>query len=226
MDANYKKLINIRISKTLENLKKNNFNAVFVPEKSQALSLLKTILIPKETIAVGGSVTLNEIGALDLIKNGDYNFIDKFENNLSPEEKKERARQSLLADTFITSTNAITENGYLYNVDATGNRAAAFVFGPKRVIVFAGYNKIVPDMASAVVRVKKIACPANTIRLDCDTFCEKEGHCVKDYCDARELMSIPAGICKNTICTSFVASGYQRDSGRITVVIIGEELGY
>ncbi len=226
MDANLSKLINMRISKTIDNLKKNNINALYVPSKETALAFLKSILVNGESIAVGGSVTLDEIGALPLLRSGQYAFIDRYDKSATKEEIEERKRAGLLADTFITGTNAITESGCLYNVDGTGNRAAAFVYGPKRVIVLVGYNKIVPNLADAVVRVKRTACPANTIRLDSNTYCEKNGHCIKDVCDARNFMTLPAGLCKESICCSAVISAYQRNKDRITVIIIGEELGY
>lgn len=226
MEANLNKVINMRITKTIENLKKNNMNAFFVPSKVEALALLKSMLVKGETISVGGSVSLDEIDAFSVIRNTDYNFLDRYDKNLTNEQRFEVLRKGLLADTFITGTNAITENGCLYNVDGTGNRVAALVFGPKRVIVIAGYNKIVPDLASAVVRVKKTACPANTVRLDIDSFCEKNGHCIKDYCDNRDLMTIPAGSCENCICSTSVVTASQRLKNRINVVIVGEELGY
>lgn len=226
MESNLNKLITMRITRTIENLKKNNMNAVFVPSRVEALALLKTLLKEGETIAVGGSVTLNETGALDYIRNGKFNFIDRYDKNVSKDEIVKRLKAGLAADTFIMSTNAITENGYLYNVDGTGNRVAALIYGPDRVIILAGYNKIVSSLRDAVQRVKTTAAPANSIRLDCDTFCEKNGRCMRDYCDEKDFMAIPAGACENTICCTSVVSGRQRIKDRITVIIIGEELGY
>ncbi len=245
MEPNLSKIVNMRISRTIENLKKNNMPAFYTPTKETALALLSSMLVEGETIGVGGSVTLAQIGAMDLVKNGKYRFIDRNSTALTedearrrrerglptdtaatPEEKKERQRAALTADTFIMSSNAITEGGCLYNVDGNGNRVSALIFGPKRVIVIAGFNKIVPDLASAVVRVKKIACPANTVRLDTGSFCEKNGHCIKDFCDPRELMALPAGLCGESICSNSVVSGFQRVKDRIHVIIVGEELGY
>lgn len=226
MDANLKKTINIRITHTMENLEKNGIKAVFVPTKTEALALLKTLLVPGETIGVGGSVTLSEMGAIDLIRDPKYKFFDRYDKTASKEEIVERLRKALTADTFLTSANAITESGLIYNVDGTGNRVTAFLFGPKRVLVFAGYNKIVPTLPDAVRRVKTIAAPANAIRLDKDTYCAKHGHCINPTCDPNYLMALPAGACKNCICHSSVVTGNQAGNDRITVVIIGEELGY
>ncbi len=226
MEANLTKLTNMRIKRTIENLEKNNMKALYVPTKNEALALIRTLLIKGETIAVGGSVTLSETGILDLVRNGDYNFLDRYDKNASKEVIVERLRQGLLADTFLMSANAITEEGQLYNVDGSGNRVAALIFGPKRVIVIAGYNKIVSSLSDAVVRVKKIAAPANGIRLDKDTFCAKHGRCIKDYCHSEDLMGIPAGCCQDTICCTSVVTGFQRWKDRITVILVGEELGY
>lgn len=226
MDANLEKCLNIKIKKTINNLEKNGMKAVYVPSKEAALALLKTLLVPGESISLGGSVTLNEIGALSLVKNGEYKFFDRYDKTASKEEITERLRQGLTADTFITGSNAITETGLLYNVDGTGNRVSSLTFGPKRVLVFAGYNKIVPNLEDAVVRVKNIAAPANAIRLDRDSYCAKNGHCIVNSCDPKFMMAIPAGICNDCLCRTSVVTGNQNGSNRITVIIIGEQLGY
>ena len=126
---------------------------------------------------------------------------------------------------YFTSTNAVTENGELYNVDGTGNRVAAIVYGPKSVVVVCGYNKIVRDLKEAEMRVKEIAAPANTIRLNKNTYCSKCGVCVsaKDG----ESTGLAKG-CKSEdrICCSYLVSGYQRQKNRIKVIIVGEELGF
>lgn len=225
MDANLNKLLTIKISKTIKALEDNGMKAMYVPSRKEALALLKTMLVEGETIAVGGSVTLNEMDAISYLRDKKFNFIDRYEKGISQDELTKRFREGLLADTFLTSTNAITENGFLYNVDGTGNRAAAFVYGPKRVIVFAGYNKIVPTLRDAVVRVKTKACPANAIRLDRDSYCVKNGKCIKPESDPEDLMFFNSELCKNCICCSAVITSKQK-TDRITVVIIGEELGY
>lgn len=227
MDANLNKATSIKITQTIANLEKNGIKSVYVPTKQEALALLKTMLIPGETIAVGGSVTLFEMGAIDLLKSPEYKFIDRYDKSVTREVIVERLRQGLNADTFLMSSNAITETGLLYNVDGTGNRVAALTFGPKRVIIFAGCNKIVPTLRDAVVRVKNTACPANAIRLDRDAYCAKHGHCMNPSCDPESFMHLSAGACKDCLCRTAVITGNQvNNNNRITVVIIGEELGY
>lgn len=225
MEANLEKIIHMRIKRTMENLKKNGIDSAFVPTGTEALALLKTMLVEGETLGVGGSVTLDQIKAFDVIRDPKYKFIDRYEKGLEPDAFYKRKQECVMADTFITSTNAITETGLLYNVDGTGNRACAFVFGPKRVIVIAGYNKIVPTIEDAVVRVKTIAAPANAIRLGMDTYCAKHGHCVNMSIDKNNLMFPGTGGCDAKLCSNAVVTGKQIP-GRMVVIIVGESLGY
>lgn len=226
MEANLFKIMHMRVKRTIDALARNNMKAVYVPTASDARALLETMLVEGETIGVGGSVTLNQVNALELLRSGKYNFLDRYAPGLSREETADVQRRALLSDTFITSTNAITEHGELYNVDGNSNRVSAMLFGPKRVIVIAGQNKIVPDLEHAVVRVKTTAAPANCIRLDCDTYCAKNGRCLRPVCDPESLMAVPAGACENTICCNTVVMGRQRREGRVFVIIVGEDLGY
>lgn len=225
MEANLEKIVHMRIKRTMENLKKNNIDSAFVPTGKEAVALLRTLLVPGETIGVGGSVTLNQIGAFDVIRDGKYRFIDRYEKGLDEEAAYKRKQECVMADTFISGTNAITETGLLYNVDGTGNRLCAFVFGPKRVIVIAGYNKIVPTIEDAVIRVKTVSAPANAIRLDMDTYCAKHGHCINMGLDRNNLMFPASGSCTSRLCTNAVVTGRQAP-GRMIVIIVGESLGY
>lgn len=225
MEPNLSKVINMRISRTIENLEKNGMKAVYVPTGNEALALLKTLLVPGETIGVGGSVTLSEIGALDLIQSPEYKFIDRYEKGLSPEDSFKRKQECVMAQTFVSGTNAITEEGALYNIDGTGNRLCAFLFGPKRVIVIAGYNKIVPTLQDAMIRMKTICAPANAIRLGMDTYCAKHGHCISQDLKGKNMMFPPSGSCTAKLCSTAVITGKQPE-GRMIVIIVGQELGY
>lgn len=225
MEPNLGKIVNMRISRTIENLGKNGIKGVYVPTGKEALALLETLLVPGETIGVGGSVTLDRIGALELIRNPKYRLIDRYEKGLDAEALHIRRQQCVMADTFVTGTNTITEEGALYNIDGTGNRLCALVFGPKRVIIIAGYNKIVPTMEDAMLRIKNVCAPANAIRLGMDTYCAKHGHCISRDLNGRNMMFPPAGSCTSRLCQSAVITGRQPE-GRMIVVIVGEELGY
>lgn len=225
VEPNLGKIVNMRISRTIENLGKNGIKGVYVPTGGHALALLETLLVPGETIGVGGSVTLDQIGALDLIRSDRYSFIDRYEKGLSGDDLMKRRRECVMADTFVSGTNAITEEGVLYNIDGTGNRLCAFLFGPKRVIVITGYNKIVPTLEDAMLRIKNICAPANAIRLGMDTYCAKHGHCISRDLEGRSMMFPPAGSCTSRLCQNAVVTARQPE-GRMLVMIVGEELGY
>jgi hypothetical protein len=217
MDDNKKKIISQRIDRVVEALSKNRIGAFRVDTKEDAVKLVGSLLDEGDTVACGGSVTLVESGVLALLKSGHYRFIDRFDGKMSKEEAE---RLTHGCDAFFMSSNAITENGELYNVDGNSNRVSSLVYGPKKVIVVAGYNKIVPDLPAAITRVKEVAAPANGVRLGTDTPCAKTGKCCA--CDGRMTSG-----CKSPdrMCVNYVVTGYQR-SERITVVIVGEELGY
>jgi hypothetical protein len=226
MDANRNKVKEMSIARTMEKLRRNFMEAAYLPSAQDVVPMLRSMLEEGQSIALGGSMTLSETGVLALVRSGSYRLIDRYEQGLSPEALHERLVQGFSADVFLTGVNAITEHGELYNIDGNSNRVAAMLFGPKRVIVIAGWQKIVPTLRDAVDRVKHIAAPANAIRLDRDTPCVKSGHCVAPYCDDRNLMSIAPGACDLGICSNMVVMGRQTKRGRITVLIVGDELGY
>lgn len=225
MEPNLDKIIQMRIKRTMENLEKNGMKALYAPDKESALSLLRSLLVPGQTIGAGGSVTLSQIGAIDLIRDPKYRFFDRYEKGLTREQVLPILKQAETADTFIGSTNALTETGLLYNVDGHGSRLGAYIFGPSKVIIVAGYNKIVPTIEDAIVRVKTISAPANAIRLGYDTYCAKHGHCINMGLDRNNMMFPASGACDSNLCNSAVVIGRQRP-GRTTVIIVGEQLGY
>lgn len=225
MEPNLDKVILMRIKRTMENLEKNGMKAVYAPDKDSALSMLKSLLVPGQTIGVGGSVTLDQIGALSLIKDPQYRFFDRYDKTVSADVIEQRKKDAITADVFISSSNAITETGMLYNVDGTGNRLCTFLYGPTKLIIIAGYNKIVPTIEDAIIRVKTISAPANAIRLGLDTYCAKHGHCINMSIDRNNLMFPATGTCNAMLCTNAVVTGRQRP-GRVTIILVGEELGY
>lgn len=211
-----------QLEQTAEALRRNNMEAYCVDTKEDAMTLLKRLLKAGDVVGVGGSRTLDELGVLDLLRSGDYRFIDRYEPGLSPEQTRERQVAALSADVFLCSSNAVTLRGELYNVDGMSNRVAALCFGPRSVILVVGKNKIVPDLKAAEHRVKTVAAPLNTKRLNCDTYCRTEhacmqadGECCTDGCHS------PARIC----CT-YVTMAYQRVAGRIKVILVDEKLGF
>ena len=206
-----------QIDAVLRALRANNMEATFVESRSQIMGVLDGYLQDGAVVAVGGSVTLNETGVLshiyELDSQGKIKFLDRYAQGLTREEAVDVMRQAFLSDVFVTSTNAITADGYLYNVDGNGNRVAAMIFGPKRVVVIAGYNKLVESHHDAVRRVRQIAAPKNVARLNLNAPCSQTGQCMQCHSQDR-------------ICCSYTFLGQQREKGRIHVILVGEELGY
>ena len=211
------------IKRTIENLNKNKMETFFVEDRAEALKMALSLLNEGDTVSVGGSVTLSEIGMLDALKRGNYNYLDRYAAS-SPLEMHEIFRKSFFADAYITSSNAVTENGELYNVDGNANRVAAMMYGPKKVIVIVGKNKIVKDLDAAVLRVKTVAAPLNCKRLNKETYCVKTGHCVT--VDNGETHKMGVGCrSKDRICRNFTVIG-EHLPDRIKVIIVNEDLGY
>ena len=210
-----------RIESVMENLRKNRMVAEYVETGADALEWVKAHIPAGASIGMGGSVSVKETGILDYLKNGDFRFFDSHKPDLTPEKKAEEMKAAAFADYYFCSSNAITEDGSLYNVDGNCNRISAIAHGPKRVIMVVGVNKIVPGIADAVKRVKTVAAPLNTKRLGCATYCREAGHCVK-------VDGAPSEGCQSPerICCNYLISGYQRIPDRIAVLLVGESLGF
>ncbi len=211
----------VNLETVITNLRKNHLNPQVVTTKADVVPLIERLLNDGDTVAVGGSVTLNETGVIDLLRNGNYQFLDRYAEGLTREQTEEIFRRSFFADAYLCSSNAITEQGELYNVDGTGNRVAALAYGPKKVIVVVGVNKIVKDLDEAAKRVKVCAAPLNTQRLGLETYCNKTDHCMKVDGGMTEGCSVD-----KRICCSYLITGYQRQTDRIHVILVEEECGY
>lgn len=213
MGNNKKAIILRKINRAIQNLQKNNMQAFYVETKDQVVKKIEELIQQGATVTCGGSMTLFETGVIDHLRSGRYNFSDRYKPGLTSEQIREIFIGAFSADTYICSSNAITENGELYNVDGNSNRVAAMIYGPKSVIVVVGFNKIVKDIDEAVQRVKSIAAPANCTRLNSKTPCVTIGHCTDCKSEDR-------------ICCNYVVMAQQRHKDRIKVIIVGEELGY
>jgi L-lactate utilization protein LutB len=210
-----------RIEKIMKNLKANNMEAFYVEKKEDVAALVKSLLIKGETISCGGSVTLSECGVMELMRSGDYVFLDRAVPGLTPQDIKDIYRKTFSANAFLTSANALTQDGELVNVDGNGNRVSAITFGPDKVICIVGINKIVANVEEGFKRVKNVAAPKNAVRLNSNTPCKTLGHCI--YPDG----DIATG-CKSPdrLCAHYTVEGFQRIKNRIKVIICGETLGY
>ena len=193
-------------------LGKGKINGYYVKDREEAVKLAHTLIADGSVITWGGSVTLDEVGIKESLSTRDVTVIDR-STAKDGAQKMAMYRQAFSADVYLTSTNAITMDGKLVNIDGNGNRVAAMIFGPERVIVFAGMNKVVVNETEAVSRVKNIASPANTNRLALKTPCSVTGFC---------------GDCHSAdcICCHTTVTRHSRMPDRIHVILIGESLGY
>ncbi|WP_456325178.1 lactate utilization protein [Desulfonauticus submarinus] len=211
-----KKFWELRLLKVKEALEKNNFEVYLVKDELEAKNVVLNELLPAikpKSLSWGGSMTFVQTGLYDSLKQTDeFEIFDTYDKSLSSEDILEKRRRALLVDLFFTGTNAITEDGWLVNLDMIGNRVGALTFGPKKVIVLAGKNKIVSDLDEAMLRIKTYSAPANTMRLNKKTPCFKTGFC--------HDCSSPDRICN---VWSIIEKCYPQK--RISVILISKDLG-
>ncbi len=206
-----KKLFDIKGPKVADALNKRHFEAYYVSTKEDAVKKILEIIPSNHSVAWGGTMTMDQLGLKDKLSAAGYTLIDR-DKGATPEEREKIMHEALNCGSFIMSSNAITEDGQLFNIDGKGNRVAALIYGPQNVIIIAGMNKVVQDMDAAYDRVRGYAAPANAQRFDIDTPCKKIGECA-------DCLS------SSTICAQFVTTRICKPAGRIKVVLIGEELG-
>jgi hypothetical protein len=205
--------IDQKISRALAALEKNGFQTFFASSGKAALEKVLTLIPPEAKVGIGGSVTIREIGLIDALLARGNQVFHHWQKGISSEEVTAIMKQELNSDIFIASSNAVTEDGKLVNADQTGNRVASMIFGPQKVIVIAGINKIVRDVAEGIQRIKNVATPMNSKRLGQKTSCAMTGKCTE--CDA------PDKPCRVT--TIIEKKPIKTD---ITVILVGEELGF
>lgn len=193
-------------------LKKRGYEAYYCPDAAAATEKVFSFMEKGSTVAFGGSVTLVQTGITERLKQGEYRVINRG-GAKTQEEKDAVMRETFAADTFLSSVNAMTEDGIMINIDGIGNRIAAIAFGPKQVILVVGMNKICGDIASARVRARTFAAPVNAARLSVNTPCAETGTC--HDCNSPEC-----------ICSQIVEMRRNRVNGRIKVVLVGEDLGF
>jgi hypothetical protein len=202
----------LQVERTIKALKKNNFDARFFPKASAALEEIWKMIPEGAKVGYGGSLTLTQIGFIDEIQKRPVKFLNPFAKGLSPEEGERIRREVFTADFFFASSNAITEDGKLFNIDATGNRVGAMMFGPKKVILICGVNKIVKDIAEAQKKVQEWTAPVNVKRLGYKCPCGQTGEC--SDCASPER-----------ICNAYVVLAKKPRRTDISIFLIGEVLG-
>ena len=196
----------------IKNLEKRNMKGYYCETGAKALELVRSILPKGAVVTNGGSETLLETGIMDLIRRDDYEYIDR-KSAKTPEESRALYGRIVTADYFLMSTNAITREGELINVDGVGNRVACLINGPEHVLVIAGMNKVVPTLEDGIRRVRNIAAPPNSIRVGSKTPCSVTGFCAD--CQSEDC-----------ICCQTVITRRSMKPGRITVILVGEEYGF
>lgn len=202
-----------RAQRTVKALQKNGFDAMYVEDRNKAREEILKLIPETGSVGVGGSMTIREIGVLDDLAKRGHIIYDHWKPGLSQEEILEIRRAQLTCDVFLTSTNALTLEGELASTDAIGNRVCAMTFGPKKVIIAAGANKIVKNLEAGLRRIKEVAAPHALKESGVPIPCVQTGVCTD--CDS------PLRMCRATIILE--RKPLQTD---ITVLVTGEELGF
>ena len=202
-----------KVKKTLEKLEAHEFKTMYVKTKEEATKEIWKYITPQTRVGAGGSVTIRELGILDQLKAKGNTVYDVWNTQLSQKASFQIRKNQTTSDLFLSSVNAVTMNGELVNIDGMGNRVNATSFGPRKVILVAGYNKIVVDVQEAIRRIKNVAAPMNARRLNLDVPCAKLGRCVD--CNS-----------PNRMCRIVVIHEWRPTWTDILVVLVREEMGY
>lgn len=195
----------------VKNLQNRHFEAYYCPNRESALKKALELIPEGASVGWGGAMSCGQIGLLDALRQGEYQVFDR-ERCETPEEKEQAMRNGLTADVFLTGANGLSLDGQMVNIDGTGNRVAAIVYGPKKILVVAGMNKVMDTLEEAVRRARTVAAPMNQQRFMLNNPCSVTGTC---------------GDCKSEtcICNQILITRHCRPVGRIQFVIVGEDLG-
>ena len=200
---------NEQLAKTvIKGLQSRNMSGYYAEDKETALKQALELIDEGSTISMGGCVSAHEIGLVQALEEGNYRYLDR---------AKMEPREALLAaydsDVFLSSANAMTNDGILVNIDGNSNRVSCIAQGPKKVIFIVGMNKICADLDSAMKRARNVAAPINAQRFDIQTPCKETGRCF----DCKSM---------DTICCQFLITRFSRHAGRIHVILVNDELGF
>lgn len=209
MEQMTKKRNALLAKKVIEGLRSRNMEAEYAETKEEALKKALELIPEGACVSMGGSMSVHAIGLSEALKNGNYNFIDRD----AYEDKRQAMLLAYDADFFLSSCNAMTEDGVMVNIDGNANRVSAIAQGPKHVLFIVGMNKICKDVDHAMKRARNVASPINAQRFGLKTPCTQTGSCMN---------------CKSadTICCQFLITRYSRHAGRIHVILVNEDLGY
>jgi len=185
-----------QLKRTAEILKERGYDVFLVENREEAKNIVLKLIPENATVGIGGSITIREIGVIEELEKRGNKVIHHWKEGLSPEEDLEIRRQELISDVFLSSVNALTFSGEIVNMEAIGNRVAAQIFGPKKVIVVVGRNKLVINLETAIWRIKNVVTPLNARRLRLELPCAEEGYCVdcnhpKRICRITTILEAP-----------------------------------
>ncbi len=209
MNENITKRNDLLAETVIKGLKSRNMSGYYANSKEEALQKALELIPEGATVTMGGAMSAYEIGLVQALKDGNYNFIDRDQ----AEDKRAAMLAAYDADVFLSSANAITNDGVLVNIDGNSNRVSAIAQGPKKVVFIVGMNKVCDDVDGAMKRARNVAAPINAQRFGLNTPCAKTGACFN---------------CKSpdTICCQFLITRYSRHEGRIHVILVNDSLGF
>ena len=209
MNQNIVKRNELLAQKVIKGLESRNMKGYFAASKEEALEIALSLIPKGSSVAMGGAVSAHEIGLVEAVRSADYKFIDRD----AWTDKRAAMLAAYDADVFLTSANAMTEDGILVNIDGNANRVSAIAQGPRKVLVIVGMNKICKDVDHAMKRARNVAAPINAQRFGLNTPCAKTGSCMD---------------CKSpdTICCQFLITRYSRHTDRIHVILVNDNLGF
>ena len=195
--------------KVIKGLESRNMSGYYASSAEEAKKIALDLIPEGSTVTMGGGMSVHEIGLVDALKNGNYNFLDRDQ----AEDKRAAMLAAYDADFFLSGCNAITEDGVLVNIDGNSNRVSAIAQGPKKVLFIVGMNKVCSDVDGALKRARNVAAPINAQRFGLNTPCSKTGSCMD---------------CKSpdTICCQFLVTRFSRHEGRIHVILVNDSLGF
>ncbi|MCR5179067.1 MAG: lactate utilization protein [Lachnospiraceae bacterium] len=209
MDKNIIKRNELLSAQVIKGLESRNMTGYYAADKKEALEKALEIIPKGSTVTMGGGMSVHEIGLVEALKSGEYDFIDRD----AVEDKRAAMLAAYDADFFLSSANAITQDGVIVNIDGNSNRVSAIAQGPKKVLFIVGMNKVCDDVDGAMKRARNVAAPINAQRFGLSTPCSSTGTCMN---------------CKSpdTICCQFLITRYSRHKDRIHVILVGDNLGF
>ena len=209
MNENIFKRNALLAQKVVKGLASRNMTGYYAESREDALKQALALIPEGSSVTMGGALSAHEIGLVEALKAGNYNFIDRD----AYEDKRAAMLAAYDADVFLSSANAITEDGVMINIDGNANRVSAIAQGPKKVVFIVGMNKVCPDADTAMKRARNVAAPTNAQRFGLSTPCAKTGACMD---------------CKSpdTICCQFLMTRYSKHPGRIHVILVNDNLGF